>query len=88
MHTRSLIELALQSWEVGLTGVSRRGGACLKELSSNVSLEGRRSLLKEDEDLVLQDVWVQPDRGKEENIPSGREERNKGGEGGMTILTT
>lgn len=56
----------------------------LKELSFKVSLEARRNLLKEDEDLnlVLQDEWVQLVRGKGENIPSGGEERSKGGEGG------
>lgn len=50
-----------------------------------MSLEGR-GLLKEDKDLnlVLQDEWVRLVRGQE-NIPSGREDKSKGGEGGMAM---
>lgn len=45
-----------------------------------------RSLLKDkDLNLVLQDKWVQLVRGKGEKIPLGREERSKGGEGGMAV---
>lgn len=29
--------------------------------------------------------WVQLGRGKGENVPSGREARGKGGEGGMAV---
>lgn len=42
-------------------------------------------LKDEDLNLVLQDPWVQRVRGKGENVPSGREERSKGGEGGMAM---
>lgn len=34
---------------------------------------------------VFRDEWVQLGRGKGENVPSGREARGKGGEGGMAV---
>lgn len=71
----------------GLTEGTRRGAAYHKRtMSSSGNLDVRRSLFKdEDWNLVLQDTWVQLVRGKGENVPSGREERSRGGEGGMAM---
>lgn len=55
-------------------------------MRSNVSLEARRSSLKdEDLNLVLQAEWVQLGSEKGENISSAKEEGSKGGERGMVV---
>lgn len=66
---------------------TRRGAAYHKRtVSSSGILDVRRSLFKDqDWNLVLQDTWVQLVRGNGENVPSGREESSRGGEGGMAM---